>query len=144
MPALSLLKSCPSQHVVHEPAGHGALRHPPQGVVVKLGLAQRQAAVLPDRRDAQRPAAAEPRQDDGDRVLALIFRQRCQERVHRGAAGCGQCRTGKAEDATLDGQDGVGRDDVDHVRADHCAVPGEAHRQLRVAGDDCDQLKIAL
>ncbi len=127
------------EHVVHEAAGRGALRHAALGVVVELGLAEGQAAGLLDFRDAQGAVAAEPGQDDADRVLALVLRQRGEEGVDRGAPGGGRRRAGNPEAAAADRQDGVRRDDVDLVRAEDRAVLGEAHRHARVAADDGGQ-----
>ena len=64
------------QHVIHKTTRRGALRHALFGVVIELGLAQRQTAMLLDGGDSQRAIAAEPGQDDGDRVLPLILGQR--------------------------------------------------------------------
>ena len=74
------------QHMVDKAAGDRTLRHAALGVVIELGLAQGQAAMLLDRSDAERPVAAIAGEDDADRILALVLRQRDQEGVDRGAA----------------------------------------------------------
>ena len=56
--------------MIDEAAGHGALRHPALGMVIELGLAEGQPAMLLDSGDALRPVAAKAGENDPDRILA--------------------------------------------------------------------------
>ena len=127
------------EHMIDEAAGRGTLRHAALGVVVELGLAEREAAMLLDGGHAQRPVAAEAGEDDADRILALVLGERGEEGVDRGAAGEHRRRTGEVQHAALDRQDGVRRDDVNLVRADRRPIRRGMHRHRRVAGHDRGQ-----
>ena len=125
--------------MIDEAASRRTLRHAALGMVIELGLAEGQPAMLLDRRDAERAIAAEPGQDDADGVLALVLRQRGEKRVDRDAAGRGRRWTSEMQGAASDRQDGVRWNDIDLVRADLHRVLDEVHRHRGVAGDDRDQ-----
>ena len=117
----------------------GAVRHAAQGVVIELGLGQRQPAVLLDRPDADRSIAPDTRQHDADGALAAILGQRCEERIDGPAMLAQRRRRLEPENAIHDGERRIRRDDEHTVRFDRKPIRGGHHRNRALRSEQLDQ-----
>ena len=77
-------------------AGHPAHRH-----MVDFGLSDRQPPAFFDRLKAEVAVCSGPRKDDANRVLALVVRQREEERVDWPPTFSGRSRARQLRDAGL-------------------------------------------
>ena len=122
------------QHIVGQARGDGAFGH--DGVTGRLWVLDHgHAARGLDRREPQRPVRAGPAQDDADRFVRLIVRQRAQKEIDRRLPTAALDRPGQAEHAAGDGHVLVGRDDVDAVGLDGHALSSLDDRHRRVPGE---------
>jgi hypothetical protein len=119
--------------------GRRAERHAGLGVVVEFGLRQGQTAVFLDGCRSQGAVAARPRQNDADRVLALVLGQGHEEGVDRASANPWRSRLLQAQSSCLNGQGGVGRDDKDPVRLNLQTISGFDHRHFGRCAQQIDQ-----
>jgi hypothetical protein len=105
------------EHVIHEPGGDGAAWHP---VVLRgvRALDHRQAALRLDRLEPEGAVAAGARDDDADGALLLVLRQAPQEAIDGPRYAGTSRRRPEMQDAPLDRQQRVRRDDVDVLGLD--------------------------
>ncbi len=123
---------------IDEAGGGGAPRHAGVGRGLDV-LGHRQAAVLLDRLDAQRAFVSGSRQNDADCVRTLVLGERVEEAVDHGVMSLAHQRHDHPQSAPLDGEGGVGRDDVDPVALDRQRVPGVQHRHRAMAREQLRQ-----
>lgn len=101
--------------------------------MVHARLREGKTAAFLDRTQTARAVAAAAREHDAHGVLALVFGERFEKAVDRPPILPGRCGLAQLQQALVDGERGVGRDDVD-VPAQHGrAIGGFMHRYLRVA-----------
>ena len=125
--------------VIDQAGGRRAARHALQGRGIELGLRQRQAAVLLDGADADRAVAPDTREHDADGALATVLGQRGEEGIDRPAKLARRRRRGDLENAILDGERRIRRNDEDTVLFDCGAIRGRDDRNGALRPEQLDQ-----
>ena len=110
---------------------------------VSRELRERPAPVPLHGGDAEGAVGAGPREHDPDGVLALIFGEGGQERVHQQATAL-RLRRDEPQGTVLDEQGLPRRDDVHVVALDALPVARDLHRELRGARQDVGEAALVL
>jgi hypothetical protein len=95
-------------------------------------LHHRHAIAFLDGFEPERPVRSGPREDDADRLLLLVCRERAQEQINRSLQAPALNRTGDAKLAVDEGHVGIGRQDVNVIRPNRHLIRGFDHGHLRV------------
>ena len=98
-----------------------------------------QSALFLDRFEAEGSIAAAAREQDADRTLPLVFRQRAEEQIDRVSLAIDAAGLAKAQPALLNGQDRAGGEDIDMLRLYGFAVARGRHQHPGCAADDLGQ-----
>src|SRR5208282_1954095 len=91
-------------------------------------LGNGQSALFLDRFEAEGSIAAAAREQDADRTLPLVFRQRAEEQIDRVSLAIDAAGLAKAQPALLNGQDRAGGEDIDMLRLYGFAVARGRHQ----------------
>src|SRR5208282_4169312 len=125
------------EHEVHSPRHDRTPRH-----AVKLGLVwilrDDQPALFLDRLQPEAAVAAGSRENDADRAVAELFRQRAQEEVERQARAVTLPRFREAEGTALDREIGTRRNEIDVLALERHPVCCLLYLQRRMAGQQID------
>jgi hypothetical protein len=111
--------------------------------MVELGLSQSQPALLLDLAHAERTIAADAGQYDADGLVATVSERR-KKRVYGAAKLAWRSRSDHSEDAILDGERGVGWDDVNAVLAYGDATRGLHDRDCGTSAEQFDQQALVM
>ena len=126
------------QNVVHHSGEDGAARHP----VVRRrieSLGHRHAAFALDHLETEAAVGAGAREDDADRPLFPVLRQRAEEEVDRQAQTARRTRFQQLQLPVQQSQVPVWRNDVDAVGLHLHSVLHQEHRHAGVPLDQVDQ-----
>ena len=127
------------EHMIDEAGRHCALGHTLLGMMIEVGLAERQAAAFLDGRHTDGAVAPVTREDDPDGIFLLVFGEGRQENVDRHAARRGRRGALQLQDTVLDREDGVRRRYIDVVGFDLGSGHGLQDRHGGVGADDRDE-----
>ena len=117
------------EHLVHRAGGNRAEGHAVE--LRRLGtLAEDEAPGPADVLDAPRPVAAGARQDDGDRAVPHVLRQRAEEMIDRQRQAVPRIAVAQEQPALLDDHLLHRRKEIEHVGLDQGFVLGlpDRHR----------------
>ena len=125
------------EHEVHGPRHDRAPRH-----AVILGLVRilrdDEPALFLDRLQSEAAVAAGSRENDADRAVAQLFRQRAQEEVERQARAVTLPRFREAEGTALDREIGTRRNEIDMLALERHPVCCLLYLHRRMAGQQID------
>ena len=125
------------EHEVHSPRHDRTPRH-----AVILGLVwilrDDEPALFLDRLQPQAAVAAGSRENDADRAVAQLFRQRAQEEVERQARAVTLARLRKAQGAGLDREIGTRWNEIDMLALELHPVDRLLYLHRRMAGQQID------
>src|SRR5208282_4079563 len=125
------------EHEVHSPRHDRTPRH-----AVKLGLVwilrDDQPALFLDRLQPEAAVAAGSRENDADRAVAELFRQRAQEEVERQTRAVTLPRFREAEGTALDREIGTRRNEIDMLWLERHPVCCLLYLHRSMAGQQID------
>src|SRR5208282_2219953 len=125
------------EHEVHGPRHDRAPRHAVKLGVVRI-LRDDEPALFLDRLQPQAAVAAGSRENDADRAVAQLFRQRAQEEVERQACTVALPRFGESQGTAADREIGTRRNEIDMLALEPHPVRCLLHLHRRMAGQQID------